>query len=347
MTRDHRHTLRILIILIVLAGFSLPLKKASARPYGATPYDLIATVNELRASYSLPALQINDTLMASAQAHSDYQAFIGYGTHYGTNGSDETDRAIVAGYGGGKAVICDEAYAYTIAATSTNTIVYEYWADYEHRDLVLLNTRYQDVGAGATEKDGLIYYTLDVCVISGEAGASPPEAPQPTSAGSVTPIPTQPQPGQPTQEIKHLVTVTPNADGSIVHIVQPGDTMWSIAIAYGMKIIDLATMNDISPSNPVIYVGERIIVRFAFTPTPTPTITNTPLPPTRTPRPSRTPRPTSATRTLAPTQTATAPPVLPAIPSLQSSNRHTIGIIIITVCALGLLLVFGLGRSKE
>ncbi len=50
---------------------------------------------------------------------------------------------------------------------------------------------------------------------------------QPTSAPAVSP----------------LVTATPNPDGSLVHEVQEGQALWSIAIAYGVTLQDLYNLN--------------------------------------------------------------------------------------------------------
>jgi hypothetical protein len=344
--------LKLLVALVIISAalFANPKSRARAQGEIPSPYDLIATVNQLRTNNGVSPLTADGVLMSSAQAHSEYQSFIGTWSHSGPGGSDETDRAIAAGYGGGQKVICDEAVAIANTTKSLDFVVFTLWDDYTHRDLVLLSTRYEHVGAGVAEKDGMIYYTVDLC-IAGSGGS----APQPTTAGdsqTTAAAPTsKPVVGTtPTisQEIAPVITSTPNEDGSIYHVVEPGQAPWSIAIAYEMLIVDLATNNNISPSNPVVYAGQTLLIRGAFTPTITNTITNTPTRtplPSRTPRPSRTTRPTTMPGTATVTQTATSKPLLPEIPALKN-DRRTIGLVIIVVCGLGLLLVISASGSK-
>ncbi len=141
--------------------------------------------------------------------------------------------------------------------------------------------------------------------------------------------------------IMAVITVTPMPDGSMVHVVQPGQSLWAIAIAYGVKIADLVKLNkQLSPTNPVIFVGQKIIVRGTSLPTLSPTVTDTPFPVTSSPtftKTARTPmRPFAPTRTPAPTVQKV---VLPDLPAFESSNRHALGIGLVTVCVLGLLAV--------
>jgi LysM repeat protein len=141
--------------------------------------------------------------------------------------------------------------------------------------------------------------------------------------------------------IMPVVTVTPMPDGSMIHEVQPGQSLWAIAIAYGVKIADLVNLNkSLSPANPVIYTGQKIIVRGTSLPSLTPTVTDTPFPVTRTSTLTRTPR--APTRTLAPTRNPTATVqvvVYPDLPAFQSPNRHALGVGLVTICVLGLLVV--------
>jgi uncharacterized protein YkwD len=60
--------------------------------------ELIAEVNSLRISNGLPPYSQHPILMQIAQAHTNYQAAIGTGTHYGADGSRPFQRALAAGY---------------------------------------------------------------------------------------------------------------------------------------------------------------------------------------------------------------------------------------------------------
>jgi LysM repeat protein len=150
-----------------------------------------------------------------------------------------------------------------------------------------------------------------------------------------------------------IYTVTPQPDGSIVHEVQPGQALWSIAVAYNITIEDIRKYNGLGTAQ-VVWPGDKLFVAPSYTPTLLPTITNTPLPPTGTPRPTRTPRPPTNT----PSQTlesaaeivtpATATPrfVLPEmVPG--SSARRILGMGMIVICALGILMVLIAGIRKR
>jgi LysM repeat protein len=163
-------------------------------------------------------------------------------------------------------------------------------------------------------------------VVSGHAGDVAQQLPSPSPTPMV---------------IIPVVTVTPMPDGSMIHEVQPGQSLWAIAIAYGVKIADLVKLNtQLSPTNPVIYTGQKIIIRGTLPPTISPTVTDTLLPVTRTPTITKTPRP--PTRTLAPTHSPTPTvqvAVYPDLPVFQSPNRHALGVGLVTICVLGLLVV--------
>lgn len=110
-------------------------------------------------------------------------------------------------------------------------------------------------------------------------------------------------------------TDTPQADGSIVHVVREGETLITIAQAYNITLRELLALNNLT-STSVIFPGEKLIIRKASTATPTPeiTTTHTPRPATPTRRPTRTPTslPPSATATIIlASPTATPAPAKP------------------------------------
>ncbi len=87
------------------------------------------------------------------------------------------------------------------------------------------------------------------------------------------------------------VSSTPRPDGAIIHVVQRGETLYSIARRYGTTVEALRALNGIDSDN-AIYVGQRLVIVPAAT-------TPTPPPPTATP--------TSAAATT-PTPSPTWPP---------------------------------------
>ena len=80
----------------------------------------------------------------------------------------------------------------------------------------------------------------------------PTPTPLPTPSPTVppTPAPTTPPPAQPTE-----ATTAPAQEQ--VYIVQPGDTLYSIARRYGVRLENLAAYNGIINPNR-IYVGQQI-----------------------------------------------------------------------------------------
>jgi len=329
-------------LILLAAGFCLlaillinPTPARAAAP-AASPYDLIAAVNGWRASAGLPPYNPDGALMAAAQAHSEYQASIGTWSHAGAGGTYEWDRAAAAGYGGGQAIKCDEAVAIASPANGVDYVVYTLWNDYDHRDLVLLNPNYTDVGAGAVEKDGLIYYTLDACYTGSGGNYVPPASSNPS-----TPVATR-------QAIVAIQTSTPNPDGSVIHKVQFGQTMWGIAIEYGMKITEIAGLNNLDPTSPVIWPGQDLLIRPSSTPTVTVSPTATTPPPTRTPKPSVTPTPTRPTATPTLSPTPTRQPFLSGLPVFKPDNSRVMGMVMIIICGIGLVAVLiGSLRSKN
>ncbi len=63
-------------------------------------------------------------------------------------------------------------------------------------------------------------------------------------------------------------TVTPNSDGSIIHVVESGQTLVGIAAVYEIPLADLLAMNNLTMQS-IIQPGDRIVVKPAE-PTPTP-----------------------------------------------------------------------------
>jgi LysM repeat protein len=238
-------------------------------------YDLVAAVNALRAANGLAPYSINSTLMNSAQGHSQYQASIGKWTHYGADGSDETDRAIAAGYGARGSVLCDEAVAMGSNLSPQGAV--DMWQDPVHL-AILLSPNFVDAGGGSAVSGGFVYYTLDACY-----GGSGNSLPAPTVQPG-TPLPTS-------LPIYPVTISTPRPDGSIIHVVMSGQTLSSISTAYGVSIATILAYNGLN-ENSVIFPGDLLLIQLPGTPNGTPqesaTLTQTPaVSATRSPTPRR------------------------------------------------------------
>ncbi|NWF67996.1 MAG: LysM peptidoglycan-binding domain-containing protein [Chloroflexi bacterium] len=152
-------------------------------------------------------------------------------------------------------------------------------------------------------------YWDDAELIQGGPGGA---APGSTPVSGVAVVPTTPP------IASFVQPQAPQPDGSIVHTVQPGDTLSSIAFAYGVTIQEIQTLNNIS--NPrLISVGQQLLIRpapdsgSAPAPSGSPAVGSAANPPAATPgAPSIG---TPAEPTARPTNTPVPPTSTPAPPA--------------------------------
>jgi uncharacterized protein YkwD len=222
-------------------------KKGSGSGVSASAYDVIAAVNQVRASNGLAPFEINGALMAAAQAHSDYQAATGSISHTGSGGSTPGSRASAAGYSGS---VIENIYGGMNA--SPQQAVSWWQSDSLHLN-TLLSTRHTEAGAGVASSGGVMYYTLDVgSGTGGSSGTTGAAAPAATAAPGVAPA---------TVVAYNPVKVaTPGPDGSIVHVVETGQTLWTIAATYKIALSDLLQLNGFT-ENTYIFPGNKILIR--------------------------------------------------------------------------------------
>jgi uncharacterized protein YkwD len=300
------HFHRILSSLLVLFLFmvQLPVEQeveAQSVPFNA--YDLIGAVNALRAQYSLPNFNIDGSLMASAQGHSDYQASIQTMTHYGPGGNTANERAQAAGYGGR---VSENIAVFTLGFEGAlSTIIFEYWADDLHMN-TMINPQYLDIGAGISVGGGRVYITLDA---GWPTGTYPLPTRQTWTPDALT------TPGiSSTLSFEPIFVSTPLPDGAVYHIVGYGQSLIGIAGAYGLSVDGLATLNNINPDQ--IYAGQTLLIRAAVTPSPStePTLI----------------APIGAT----PTQEITPTPTPDQSPPVPLSPMRLAGMTIVGVCVL-------------
>lgn len=310
-----RIILTILIFLFLLVPV-LALPRATAQAATVSPGEMISLVNNLRASYGLPALIEDAILDSTAYATAQAMAANGVCAHIG----GARERIAAAGFGGGATVFATENMACAVSATISD--IQQWWADSLHM-MPMTEARYTHVGAGAyTGSNGVTYYVLHAAYV-GAGGAAPI-----TSSAVEAPVEAE-EPSEPL--VEPVVTATPKSDGSIVHIVQYGQALDTIATWYGVTIDTIKTLNGLTTNN--IYVGDALIIKLAPTVTITPTRTVTPRQPTRTPSMSPT-----ATRTITvSTPTPTEEPGL--MESLPRIDRQWLGFGLLVVSAVGLMSV--------
>jgi LysM repeat protein len=311
-----------------------------AHRLSSDPYDVIAAVNAVRAANGLPPYKVNDALMAAAQAHSEYQANLGSLTHSGADGSTPKQRAVAAGYGGGKTVFVSENIAMGLNMSAQGAV--NIWqGDNLHLD-TMLSFSYQDAGVGVAVVEDVVYYTLDAGNISGNAappGQAPAESTQ-TPPATVQPAATL----DASQIIQPILVSTPLPDGSVVHIVQSGQFLINIADLYGISLEELLKLNGLTEKS-IIYPGDELLIRPAQA---SPTVTATEASPSPTPTP-----PVLETATLMPASPTIQDPVLGSqTPSLQPGAEDStvdpllIAVVILIVVGLAFVLVGSLMKRK-
>lgn len=310
------HRLRLIIIIILLAAFLDLATAAPARaesqpqPRSASAYDLIDAVNSYRGQNGLAAYAISSILMGTAQNQAEFMASTGNVTHEGPGGISFPDRLRAAGYS--FVFRSENITSGSPDATGWDLVTSSGWADSLHQH-TMLSPDLCEAGAGVAVSGGRAYYVLDASCPSGSGGT-----------GGSTPVPgaTFSPGGVVSSTQVTVIPNTPKPDGSITHIVLPGETLWSIAITYKTTIAQLKALNNLA--DETIYPSDTLIIaRAADTPTPTATPTETPYP-TATPFVFR-------TATHPPEPTATA---VPAAPVTGGSGVIVVGAIIVGALVL-------------
>jgi LysM repeat protein len=305
-----------LSLLLAVISTSIAHAAANKNPaYETTPFDLINAVNALRAAYGLPAYSINSILMFTAQNQADFMAATGNVTHSGPGGSGFTERLLAAGYplagdlslGGFRA----ENITSGGEGMPAQSAVDGWMGDALHQN-TMLSPDLTEIGAGVAVVDGRAYFVID-CARPTTSNAPPAG----TSVGSGATVPAN------AALIYPVVLSTANVAGDVIHEVRSGQTLWQIAISYGVKIDDIKRLNNLFDNN--IYPQEKLLIKKEST--------STAAPPTETVTPESKVTATPAlTRVPTLVTTTTQMPVVPA-----SQNNDAVMTVAIAIIALAIL----------
>jgi len=192
----------------------------------------------------------------------------------------------------------------------------------------MLSANLADIGAGVAMNGDTVYFVID-CGLATNSQINTP------SAGGGTVIVVSGTAMTQDNRIAVAIVSTPDSKGNIYHIVQPGQTLWQIALAYKTTIEVVKQKNNLSSSN--IFVGQKLFIALAAT--------STPVPPTVTATrnlSTATLLPTLVVFTETPTGTATALGVAPA--SSPAGGVAVIAIVVVALFAAGF--VAWAGRSR-
>jgi uncharacterized protein YkwD len=275
-------------ILLLLMASLAPVRAASARsmvsrePMGQPgASELINAVNALRASRGLSALKVHPILMQTAQSQANALLASGGAVgHSRPGGMTYTEQLIQLGYplagdlslGGFRS----ENYVFGNDLSVQDAI--QFWLGDEPHTNTMLSANYMDIGAGvAVGSDGTVYLVID-CARPTSSGL-----PQ-SDAALVLTVTVESQSELLNQYIIPVSLSTARPDGLVYHKVQYGQSLWSIAIAYGTTIKDLRALNNLNDTT--VYEGQVLIVQRGAT------------------QPAISPAPVTAS----PSQTPTVPP---------------------------------------
>lgn len=140
------------------------------------------------------------------------------------------------------------------ASTTAQDVVFNAWADELHSK-PMTNSYYCDVGVGIAQGNARKVYIILHAAYSSDI---PCQRSTPAKGGTpgITPSPTFDY----SQLIFAVQTVTPQPDGSRVHTVKQGQSLWAIAIAYGTKIKDIIQLNNLAPNTNTVYIGQKLLI---------------------------------------------------------------------------------------
>jgi uncharacterized protein YkwD len=329
MKKFIKRIINLIPLLFVAISLLLP-REVQAQPGMYSPNssasEVISEVNALRASHGLPPYQVNSILMAVAQSHAEYQASLGTVTHYSADGSRPSQRAQAAGYPVAGDLSQGGFFSENVGSADSASEIVEHWQGDTLHLTTMISPDLQDVGVGVAIANGVTYYTLDAGLARNTAGAvsSLPPATDNDPFFSATGTPSTLQP---------LTTSTPEADGTVYHIVLANEALWSIALAYDTTIAELKRLNRLATDE--IFIGQKLVISQVEVPTSTvePTITVTLGIPTST-----------ATLPVTPSATSTATPV-PTPPASRENGSVVVGGILV-IALFGAALGTWLGRRK-
>lgn len=326
MLKNRKYVWLLSILTLFLAWAIFPFSRADAAPQPrqttiTSPSQLIDAVNGVRASYGLPPLTVHSALMQSAQSQADYMAATGQVTHSRPGGITYTQQLISLGFPLAGDLNAGGLRSENILSSGSPLVwngVPPAWQDSIHM-ATMITASYTHIGAGISQGSNGYYYAVDCAAATGSGQM------QESAAAALTSAPDSAESAV-SQYIVPVVVNTAQPDGNVYHVLQYGQTLWSVAIEYGTTIKEIQALNGLG-DEPVVWQGQKLLVKRGAT---------QPAPPTSTPTQPATPTlvlPTPTTLpTLSPTIAAATPTViLDEASASNSSSSLLIGILIVAI----------------
>lgn len=146
------------------------------------------------------------------------------------------------------------------------------WQDADHMN-TMLSQNFTHIGAGISQGAGGYYYAVD-CAASTGSGQMQDSASSILGTASGTEVAGS---AAISQFMVPITKSTANPNGDVIHKVQYGQTLWSIAIDYGTTIKNIQALNNLG-EDLVVYQGQELLVLKGATPPPpsSPTVASLP-----------------------------------------------------------------------
>ena len=124
----------------------------------AWPHEIVRLINEARAQYGLPSLTYNETLAQVAQAHANDCLQRGWGSHYGSDGSNVKTRMQRAGYTPAR---WSECWAHTQSPQNAMYMWMDETPPNDPHRRTILNPSLTEVGVGVVQPSWGYYFFAD------------------------------------------------------------------------------------------------------------------------------------------------------------------------------------------
>ncbi len=240
------------LALIAISYLYRPLETPVLKAQGGSNQEILSRVNALRAGYGLPPFVWDQRLASAAQNQASFMAANNIYSHTGAGGSSPQSRASAAGFPG-------RATENVVGGTNlTPGQGVVWWQNSPIHLNTLLAPHYSHVGIGSAQGFDQNFYTL---VAGSPSGYNSPAVPQAAEDNDQLLAPVAP-----------VMLAEPREDGSIVHVIDSGQSFWVIAARYEVPLDQLYLFNNLD-SDSVITPGDELIIRLAEgqEPPPTPT----------------------------------------------------------------------------
>jgi LysM repeat protein len=239
-----------LLAILAWVNIGIDLDRLSAQ--GDPASEILQLINEFRASRGLSSFRYNSLLATAAQRHANWMAANVIYSHTGEGGSSPLSRAANVGFVG---YVVENIVGGSSMSPRQGLI---WWQNSPIHLNTLVSTRYPEAGVGFATNGSQNMYVLVVGRQSADNSFSPAN-----TASTNLPEPLI---------ITPIELSEPREDGAIVHEMQQGQAMWTIAAYYDVDLAHLYLINSLSEKD-VLHPGDEVFVRLpdGQDPPPTPT----------------------------------------------------------------------------